>query len=390
MTATKLPPVQQQLDLLTLGVADLNSAEELEQMLQQSYKEQQPLTIKTGFDPTAPDIHFGHTVLIEKMAQFQRLGHRVIFLIGDYTALIGDPTGRNAMRPALTEEQIKANAATYSEQCFAILDREKTVIEWNSSWLRELSFHDVIRLASRYNLGRMLERRDFKTRFQEGRQIAMHEFLYPLVQGYDSVALKADVELGGHDQIFNLNVGRHLMAAYGLRRQVVLTVPLLVGLDGEDKMSKSKGNHVGINEPPRQIFGKVMSISDDTMWDWIPSLCGRTVDPQKDDPLASKKRLAYEMTARFRGATVADETAAWWDAGRPDDNMETVEVEAAPLFKVVFAAGAAKSGSDGRRKVQQGGVAIDGEKNRDPMHTLEPGEYLLKVGKKWSRRIKVQ
>jgi len=383
MTTPKIPPAREQLDILTVGVADLNSVQELEQKLEQSHRQQKPLTIKTGFDPTAPDIHLGHTVLIEKMAQFQRLGHRVVFLIGD-------PTGRNVMRPPLTEAEIHANAATYTEQCFAILDRERTVIEWNSRWLGKLGFADMIKLASLYNLGRMLERRDFKERFQAGRQIALHEFLYPLVQGYDSVALEADVELGGHDQIFNLNVGRHVMAAHGLPRQVVLTVPLLVGLDGVDKMSKSRGNHIGISEPPRQLFAKVMSVGDETMWSWIPSLTGRAVDPGREDPLAAKKQLAHEMTARFSGAREADDALAWWDAGRPADPGEVLETDPGPLFKVVFGLGAAASGSEARRKVKQGGVAVDGQRQTNPMTRLEPGTYVLRVGKKWSARVKVR
>jgi tyrosyl-tRNA synthetase len=390
MTGKTLPAAKEQLDVLTLGVADLNSIEELEQLLVESHQQQKPLRIKTGFDPTAPDIHFGHTVLIEKMAQFQRFGHDVIFLIGDYTALIGDPTGRNTLRPPLSEAEIRKNALTYADQCYAILDRETTIIEWNSRWLSTLAFNDVISLASRYNLGRMLERRDFKQRFNDGRQIAMHEFLYPLVQGYDSVALKADVELGGHDQIFNLNVGRQIMSSYGLRRQVVLTVPLLVGVDGEEKMSKSKGNHIGITEPPREMFGKVMGISDETMWNWIPSLCGRAVDSEHDDPLAAKKRLAQEMASRFCGAQAGAEAATWWDAGRPADDLPPVELAVAPLFKIVQQAGGAESGSDARRKIQQGGVALNGERARDPMLQLQPGTYQLTVGKRFVVRVTIK
>ena len=390
MRVIPIPPVDQQLEVLTRGTVDLHPLDDLEKRLAESHRTQTPLTIKTGFDPTAADLHLGHTVLIEKMAQFQRFGHNVIFLVGDYTALIGDPTGRNTMRPPLTEEEIEANAATYTEQCFRILDRERTSIEWNSKWLEQLTFKDVILLTSKYNLGRMLERRDFKSRFQGNQQISLHELLYPLVQAYDSVMLNADVELGGHDQIFNLNVGRQIMETYGLKPQVVLTVQLLVGLDGVEKMSKSKGNHVGITEPPDQMFSKIMSISDETMWAWIPLLTGRSAEAEQDQPLEAKKRLAGEMVARFWGEDAARDTSAWWDAGRPPRDVDVKEIESAPLFKVVFEAGGAQSGGAARRKITQGGVSIDGERQVDPMAVVAPGSYLLKVGKKWAAKIEVR
>lgn len=387
--ALEIPPADAQLAVLTQGVADLNSLEELEQRLRRSHERQEPLVVKTGFDPTAPDLHLGHTVLIEKMAQFQRFGHDVVFLVGDYTARIGDPTGRDAMRPVLTPEQIAENAATYTEQCFKILDRDRTRIEWNSTWLAQLGFDDVIRLCASYNLGRMLERRDFKTRFEEGRQIALHEFLYPLVQAYDSVALRADVELGGHDQIFNLNVGRHVMAARGMAPQVVLTVALLVGTDGVDKMSKSKGNHVGITEPADTILGKVMSIADETMRQWSPLLMGVPIAPDEPDPLAAKKRLAHAMVRRFHGAAAADDSLAWWNAGRPVRETIRVQVASGPLFRVVHQAGAAKSGGEARRKISQGGVSLDDVVWQNPIDVVPPGEYVLKVGKKWAAHVVV-
>ncbi|MBI4821308.1 MAG: tyrosine--tRNA ligase [Deltaproteobacteria bacterium] len=375
-----MPPADEQLRVLERGAVDLEVEKDLVERLTASHAQQRPLKVKAGFDPTAPDLHFGHTVLIEKMAQFQRLGHEVIFIVGDYTALIGDPTGRNAMRPPLSQEEIARNAATYTEQVFKILDRERTKIVWNSSWLSKLSFADVIKLASRYNVGRMLERRDFKSRFEEGKQIAVHEFLYPLMQGYDSVALECDIELGGHDQIFNLLVGRHLMAAYEQKPQIVLTVALLVGLDGEEKMSKSKGNHVGITDPPDDMFGKTMSISDETMWTWYELLTD--LAPDRSDPLSAKKNLAAEMVRRFHGPAAAEDTLSWWNAGRPPRETARAKVPAGPLLKVLTAAGLATGTGDAKRKIQQGGVTLGETKITDPFFEVPVGEHLLRVGKK--------
>ena len=383
-----IPPAQEQFDVLSRGTVDLHPRDALLARLEQSHKQQKPLTIKLGCDPTAPDLHVGHTVVIEKMAQFQRLGHDVVFLVGDYTALIGDPSGRNTLRPPLSPEAIAANAATYTAQCFKILDRERTRVVFNSEWLSKLSFRDILGLASRYNLGRMLERRDFKERFESNRQIAMHELLYPLMQGYDSVALKADVELGGHDQVFNLNVGRHLMEAYGQQPQVVITVGLLVGLDGVEKMSKSKGNTIGITEDPDTMFGKTMSISDATMQVWLPLLLGEAYNPAQD-PLAQKKRLAHALVQRFCGKQAADDVLQWWDAGRPPRNVAEVSLASAPLQKLVLAAGGATSGQDARRKITQGGVTLDGERCTDPTRIITPGSYLLKVGKNWAVQLNI-
>jgi len=377
----QVPPAQEQLSTLLEGIVDLNTREELAERLEAAHQGQQPLEIKAGFDPTAPDIHLGHTVLMEKMAQFQRFGHRVTFLVGDYTARIGDPTGRNALRPPLTPEQIADNARTYTDQAFKVLDREATKIRWNSEWLSKLGFDDVIRIASMYNVGRMLERRDFKERFESGKQIALHEFLYPLMQGYDSVAMRCDLELGGHDQIFNLNVGRHLMARYDLRPQIVMTVELLVGLDGVEKMSKSKGNAIGISEPPREMFGKIMSISDELMVAWYPALLGQKAE--LSEPNASKQQLAERLVARFHSPSIAAEVLAWWRAGRPVDDMAEVRVACGPLFQIVRDAGAAASGSEARRKIEQGGVRVSGERIVDPSRVLEAGRYELDVGKKF-------
>lgn len=388
MSGPTIPPLAEQIAVLERGAVDLEPRAELLSRLEHSHRTQKPLKIKAGFDPTAPDLHLGHTVLIEKMAQFQRLGHEVIFIVGDYTALIGDPTGRNSLRPPLSEAQIKENAKTYTDQVFKILDRERTRVEWNSTWLGKLSFADVITLASRYNVGRMLERRDFRARFDAGKQIAVHEFLYPLMQGYDSVALENDVELGGHDQIFNLLVGRHLMEAYGKKPQVVLTVGLLVGTDGVEKMSKSKGNHIGISEAPDEIFGKTMSISDETMAKWYELLTPEPLDAA--DPNAAKKRLAWLLTGRFASPEAADDTLAWWNAGRPPRNLETATVEAGPLYAVLTAAGLADSNGDARRKIQQGGVSIDDQKKTTPGELIAAGSYLVRVGKKTSKQVIVR
>ncbi len=387
MSTPTIPPVDEQLAILERGAVDLNVREDFLARLAESHAKQRPLVIKAGFDPTAPDIHLGHTVLMEKMAQFQRLGHDVVFVVGDYTALIGDPTGRNTLRPPLSEDEIQANAKTYTDQAFKLLDPERTRVVFNSTWLSKLSFQDVIKLASRYNVGRMLERRDFKQRFESGKQIGIHEFLYPLMQGYDSVVLECDVELGGHDQIFNLNVGRHLMEAWGQRPQICLTVALLVGTDGVEKMSKSKGNHVGITEPPDDMFGKVMSIDDDAMWKWYELLSDAT--PDRDQPLEQKKALAHAQVARFHGAAAADDTLAWWNAGRPPRNLDSVSVESGPLYAIVAAAGLAKSNGEARRKITQGGVSLDGEAMSDPTAAVAPGSYLLRVGKKSSVRVVV-
>jgi tyrosyl-tRNA synthetase len=391
-----IPPADVQFDLLTRGVYDLPDLDEFRSRLEESYRTQTPLVVKAGFDPTAPDLHLGHTVLLEKMAQFQRLGHDVVFLVGDYTALIGDPTGRNALRPPLSEEQIREHARTYTEQCFRVLDRSRTRLEWNSRWLSKLTYADLIRLTARYNLARMLERRDFRQRYDEGRPIAMHELLYPLVQGYDSVALVSDIELGGQDQIFNLNVGRHLMEAYGLRPQMVLTVPLLCGLDGQEKMSKSKGNHIGVLEAAEPMFGKVMSISDERMASWYPLLLGELAlgelalgELALGSPLEAKLHLAHTLVARFHSPAVADDTLAWWRAGRPARNVGHAQVRPGALFEVVHRAGGASSGSDARRKIEQGGVSLDGTRVQDPLAQVVPGQYELRVGKRWTVRVTV-
>ena len=399
------PPVDEQLALLRRGAVDLVDEAQLTAKLARSRESGRPLTVKAGFDPSSPDLHVGHTVLLRKMRHFQQLGHRVVFLIGDFTALIGDPTGKKTTRPQLTREEVEANARTYTEQVFRILDRESTVVDFNSRWLLELGAVGIVRLAGRYTLARIMEREDFRTRFAEGQPIHLHELLYPLAQGYDSVALKADVELGGHDQIFNLLVGRDLMKEEGLEPQVVLTVPLLVGLDGREKMSKSLGNHVALEDPPQEVFGKTMSIPDDLMWDWLLLLTdlpeeeigarrGR-VEAGELHPKEVKVDLARRLVAWLHGEAAAEAAHGEFErvfaAGGVPDEVPEVRVEPGlPLFKLLVAAGLAGSNSDARRLVDQGAVHVDGERLADPFFELPAGEpRLFKVGKRRFARVRV-
>jgi tyrosyl-tRNA synthetase len=359
-----------------------------------------PLTVKAGFDPTAPDLHLGHTVLINKMRQFQVLGHEVVFLIGDFTGMIGDPTGKNTTRPRLTREEIEANARTYEEQIFKILDRKLTRIDFNSRWMTELGAAGLIALAAQYTVARMLERDDFSKRYKGGQPIAIHEFLYPLVQGYDSVALKADVELGGTDQKFNLLVGRTLQESYGQEPQVVLTMPLLEGLDGVQKMSKSLGNYIGINEPANDMFGKLMSISDTLMWRYFELLSFRPLGEVEAlraavaagrNPRDVKFELGVEIVDRFHGAgagqAARDEFIARFREGAvPTDVPElalAIEAAGARLALILKEAQLVASTSAGYRMIEQGAVRIDGERVSDKELTLRPGgRHLLQVGKR--------
>ncbi|MEN3336623.1 MAG: tyrosyl-tRNA synthetase, partial [Acidobacteriota bacterium] len=311
--------IDEQLQYLTKGCVDVVRAGELRAKLERSEKTGRPLVVKVGFDPTAPDLHLGHTVLIRKMKHFQDLGHTVVYVVGAFTALIGDPTGRSKTRPPLTPAEIAENAETYKTQIFKILDREKTIVRFNSEWLEPLGSYGWVKLAARYNVAQMLERRDFKTRYESGKPIAIHEFLYPLAQAYDSVFLEADVELGGTDQLFNLNVGRDIMPAFGLEAQVVMTTPLLEGLDGVEKMSKSLGNYIGVDDPPAEMFGKVMSISDELMWRYFTLLTDRTpaevaslqhqVQTGALHPKDAKVLLARTIAAEFHDAAAADRAA---------------------------------------------------------------------------------
>ena len=362
-----------------------------------------PLRIKAGFDPTAPDLHLGHTVLINKMRQFQRFGHEVTFLIGDFTGMIGDPTGRNATRPPLTRDQVEANARTYQEQIFKILDREQTRVDFNSRWFGSMNAAGLIEIAGRHTVARMLERDDFSKRYKGNQPIAIHEFLYPLVQGYDSVALKSDVELGGTDQKFNLLVGRHLQETYGQEPQIVMTMPLLEGLDGVNKMSKSLGNYVGINEPADSQFGKLMSISDDLMWRYFELLSFRPLAEiaglrksiaEGRNPRDVKFELGVEIVERFHGAGAGararDAFIARFQQGSVPEKIDefTLTTGGAPqrLANVLKASGLVASTSDGNRMIDQGAVRLGSspenlEKVAGRDHNLGPGRYLLQVGK---------
>ncbi|MEM1247602.1 MAG: tyrosine--tRNA ligase [Acidobacteriota bacterium] len=401
------PPIDEQLTRLRRGSVDLVDEEQLKSKLERAQSTGTPLTIKTGFDPTSPDLHLGHTVLLRKMRHFQECGHRVIFLIGDFTAMIGDPTGKKSTRPQLTGDEVAENAKTYQSQVFRILDEEKTVVEVNSQWLGPLGSEGMIRLAGSYTLARMMERDDFRKRYESHQTISLHELLYPLVQGYDSIALEADVELGGHDQIFNLLVGRDLMREREMEPQVVLTVPLLVGTDGVDKMSKSLGNAIGVEDEPREVFGKTMSIPDDLMWDWyllLTDVDEAEIDRRKSQveagdlhPKVAKEELAGALVRDFHGDEAAQKAQQEFNTifakgGRPDE-IASREVSAdTPLMTLIAEAELTKSKSEARRLIQQGAVQIDGEKASDPFATLtvrqEP--YLLKVGKRRFLEVVVQ
>ncbi len=363
------------------------------------------LIIKAGFDPTAPDLHIGHTVLINKMRQFQEFGHEIVFLIGDFTGMIGDPSGKNATRPPLSDEEIKANAETYAAQIFKILDREKTRIEFNSSWMAEMDAAGLVKLASHHTVARMLERDDFKTRYDSGQPISVHEFLYPIVQGYDSVALKADVELGGTDQKFNLLVGRQLQQAFGQEPQVVMTTPLLEGLDGVQKMSKSLDNYVGITEAPSEMFGKLMSISDDLMWRYFDVLSFRTLDDiaglRKSvdggmNPRDAKFELATEIVARFHDAAMAKaakiEFIARFQQGAIPQEMPELKLQAEDgqlgIAHILKGAGLVSSTSEAFRMIKQGAVRIDGERVEDRSLQIDAGSTsIYQVGRRRFARV---
>ncbi len=359
-------------------------------------EEGRPLRIKAGFDPTAPDLHLGHTVLINKLRQFQERGHEVIFLIGDFTGMIGDPTGKNATRPTLTPEAVKQNALTYERQIFRILDPQKTRIVFNSDWMGQKSAADLIQLASRYTVARMLERDDFAKRYRENRSIAVHEFLYPLIQGYDSVELEADVELGGTDQKFNLLVGRELQKQYGQKPQVVMTVPILEGLDGVNKMSKSLNNYIGIEEAPDEQFGKLMSISDDLMWRYFELLSFRPLEEiarlreemeQGRNPRDIKFELAIELVDRFHGMGAGEKArdafvARFQKKQLPDDMPEIELEEGVAIVEALNRAGLIQSNSEGFRHIKAGAVKLDGEPVKDRALVLPVGESIVQVGKR--------
>ncbi len=392
--------VDEQIELIERGVVDCISREELVKKLERSRETGVPLKIKAGFDPTAPDLHLGHTVLLQKLKHFQELGHDVYFLIGDFTGLIGDPTGKSETRKPLTREDIARNAETYKEQVFKILDPYKTKIAFNSEWLGKLDSFEMIRLASELTVARMLERDDFKNRFENGKPISIHEFLYPLIQGYDSVAMEADVELGGTDQLFNVLMGRDMQRSRNQEPQIVLTLPLLEGLDGVNKMSKSLRNYIGITDPANEIYGKVMSISDSLMYRYyelLSDLSTPEIAQLKEDveggklhPKAVKQMLARELTARFHSDEAALQAEQNFDNvfarnSLPDDLKEYVVQgsEAIWLPKLLAKAELVNSTSDGRRMIKQSAVSIDGEKITDVDYKVQPeGQIILKVGKR--------
>jgi tyrosyl-tRNA synthetase len=390
--------VAAQIERLTQGCVDVVRLDDLRERL----KLGRPLVVKVGFDPTAPDLHLGHTVLIRKMKHFQDLGHTVVFVVGDFTGMIGDPTGRSKTRPPLSAADIERNAQTYTDQVFKLLDRQKTVVEFNSRWLLPLGSDGLVKLAAKYNVAQMMERRHFKERFEAGQPIAIHEFLYPLVQAYDSVALRADVELGGTDQLFNLNVGRDIMPAFDLPPQIVMTTPLLEGLDGVEKMSKSLGNYIGVTDAPVEMFGKLMSISDTLMWRYyllLTDLTTAEVDELKAGvsagglhPKQAKVGLATRVVAQFHGDAAASSAASEFERVHskgelPSDLREVVvdfSVEPArSLTRLLVDAGLAGSTSEAGRKIQQGGVKLGGEKISDIRLRVEPGQLpaVLHVGR---------
>ena len=387
--------IDRQMATIKRGIAELIDEKELRKKLERGA----PLRIKVGFDPTAPDLHLGHTVVMHKMRHFQELGHHVIFLIGDFTGRIGDPSGRSETRPPLTEEQVLANAETYKKQVFKILDPQKTEVAFNSAWLGKMDATGFIKLASSYTVARMMERDDFEKRFREQRPISIHEFLYPLCQGYDSVALKSDVEMGGTDQKFNLLVGRTLQAHYGIESQCILTLPLLEGTDGVRKMSKSYGNYIGIDEAPAQIFGKVMGISDELMWRYYELLSAKSLEDIAElktsvqngslHPKAAKENLAHEMVCRYHSEKDADEARQGFNAvfaggGVPDDMPEHTcacgEDSTPPVF--LEAAGLVKSRGEAKRLMKEGALSVDGERCEDAVTPLTAGNYVVKLGKK--------
>lgn len=387
---------EEQLGIIKRGVVEIIEEEELLKKL----KEGIPLKVKAGFDPTAPDLHLGHTVLLQKLRQFQQLGHEVYFVIGDFTAMIGDPTGRSETRPPLSREEVLENAKTYEHQVFKILDPEKTNIVFNSTWLSGLGTEGIIKLAGKYTVARMLERDDFSKRFKEGIPIYIHEFIYPLLQGYDSVFLKADVELGGTDQKFNLLVGRDLQRAFGQEPQVCITLPLLVGLDGVRKMSKSYQNYIAIQEEPESMFGKIMSISDDLMWDYYTLLTDYTEEEIENfkknlHPMEAKKKLAHFIVERFHGKEQADKALEFFvktfsEREFPEDAL-IIEVPYGlkrRAYELLFELGIESSKNSARRVVEGGGLRINGAKVEDPNQEIEiKGELRLQVGKKRFYRV---
>jgi tyrosyl-tRNA synthetase len=409
MTTTSFKPVAEQLAYLKKGSAEIIREAELQTKLEKSAKTGKPLRVKLGVDPTAPDIHLGHTVVIRKLKHFQEMGHTAVFLIGDFTAMVGDPTGQSETRPPLTREQVNANAETYLEQVFKLLDREKTEIRYNSEWLDKLSSYDIVRLCAKYRVARMLEREDFHTRLTNQQPISMHELLYPLLVAYDSVVLESDVELGATEQKFNLLMGREIQREYGQESQVAFTMPILVGLDGTRKMSKSLGNYVGITETPDQIFGKMMSIPDELMWSYYELVTDRTpeeiaklkgdVSGGSTHPMDVKMLLAQEVVSGFHGQAAAHKAAevfqrVFRDRQAPEEApVKNLPAGAPEMIKVLLTMlGLATSLSEAERLVKQGAVEIDGQRIDDPRKQVDLSKgrnFLLRAGKKKFVRVVV-
>lgn len=394
-------PFKDQLQHIERGAEEIIVEEELVEKLKKSIKNDEPLRVKAGFDPTAPDLHLGHTVLIQKLKHFQELGHQVVFLIGDFTGMIGDPSGKSETRKALTREDIVRNAETYKEQVFKILDPDKTEIAFNSHWMNKMTAADMIKLASQHTVARMLERDDFNKRYKANRSISIHEFLYPLVQAYDSVALRADVELGGTDQKFNLLVGREIQKAYGQESQIALTMPILEGLDGVQKMSKSLNNYVGITESPSDMFGKLMSVSDDLMFRYMLLLSDRSMESINElkgeikvgklHPMDVKKDFACEIVERFHDRESAQKARSNFERvfskRENPDEMPVLDVNDENMLQIIRNLDFAASNSEARRLTKQGAVSLNGDKITDLEMVLDAGEYILKVGKRKFAKI---
>ncbi|MAW33917.1 MAG: tyrosine--tRNA ligase [Proteobacteria bacterium] len=387
--------ISREMQIIKRGINELLVEEEFKKRLETG----SPLRVKAGFDPTAPDLHLGHTVLLNKLKQFQDMGHQIFFLIGDFTGLIGDPTGKNVTRPPLTKDFITKNAETYTDQVFKILDEKKTKVVFNSKWINEMSPSEIIQLSARYTVARMLERDDFEKRYKKGESISIHEFLYPLVQGYDSVYLRSDLELGGADQKFNLLVGRELQKQYGQMPQCILTMPLLEGLDGINKMSKSLNNYVGINEHPNEMFGKLMSISDELMWRYLELLSFESIETivkwrnevtAGRNPRDIKVLLGKEIVSRFHGQAAGKTAEEYFETrfkqGKLPDEIPEIKMEWVEgrnsLSQIIKAAGLTSSSSEALRAISQGGVRLDGNKITDKALLIPPGNYILQVGKR--------
>ncbi|MDX1623678.1 MAG: tyrosine--tRNA ligase [Gemmatimonadota bacterium] len=405
---SSFPPVDEQLARIRRQVVDLLPEEELVEKLERSRESGEPLMVKLGFDPTRPDLHLGHTVTLRKLRDFQQLGHRVVFVIGSFTAMIGDPSGRSVTRPPLSREDVEENARTFADQVFRILDRERTATRYNSEWFDEFDFADVLGLASRYTVARMLERDDFRKRYESHTPIAIHELLYPLAQAYDSVALEADVEIGGTDQKFNLLVARDIQREFGQDPQVILTLPMLEGTDGSRKMSKSLDNYVGLTEPPEEMYGKTMSIPDDRIPAWFRLAIGASEEEvaeveraleEGENPRDLKRRLARAVVRTYHDEEAAEAAEAHFDRlfvrheapEEVDERTVTLSEDTAPLYWVLREAGLVASSSEGRRLIEQGGVSLDGDRVRDPTKELRAGStVLLQVGKRRFARVSLE